>query len=133
MTDKKVKLDELPDEGSSIEPAKTPASISKSAPKTSKKELVDPRLERIKNLGHAEKVEEMVQRWRFDRPVATHGWMLFVAFFIVLQILNPYEQYLAEVDKMEKNTMGFGSILNLGGILSEFVRRPIVLIFLTPF
>ncbi len=129
-SDKKFKLDELSDEGSSIEPPKDNPPPKKSTP--SKKEA-DPRIARMKKLDDEKKVEEMVQRWHFDKKVNNYGWLIYVMLIVALQYINPYEQYLLETEMLAQNSMGFGEVFNLGVYVEELVRRPIVFVFLTPF
>lgn len=130
-SDKKFKLDELPDEGSSIEPQKSPSSPLNPKTRPPKKDH-DPRLERLKDLDDEKRVQEMVQKWHFDVPNLNFGWLLYVGVIVALQFINPYEQYLREVDQLEQNSMGFGGVFNLGVYVEELIRRPIVFLGLTP-
>ncbi|WP_408096996.1 hypothetical protein ACJVC5_18325 [Peredibacter sp. HCB2-198] len=124
--DKKFKISELPDEGSSSSPKPPKKTVLKKDP--------DPRVERLQLLSEREKVEVMTQTWVFDKRVRSFGWVPFVLVLIGLQVSTPYKAYLAEIQLLDENTMGL-----FGGVLREFtqyleflVRNPVILALLTP-
>jgi hypothetical protein len=95
--EKKIKLEELPDKGS--EPDKivfTP--VAKSRP--------EPRLEKLKTLNNAEKIEAIGQSWFFDKQIKRWGWLYVLLLLLVLEksghmsaFDKKRKQYRAEGDK----------------------------------
>ena len=95
--EKKIKLEELPDKGS--EPDKivfTP--VAKSKP--------EPRLEKLKTLNNAEKIEAIGQTWFFDKQIKRWAWLYVLLLLLVLEksghmsaFDKKRKQYRAEGDK----------------------------------
>lgn len=124
--EKKLKISELPDEGSS------------SSPKTPKQKVLrkdaDPRVEKLQLLSEREKVSVMSQTWYFDKSEWSFGWVPYVLILVGLQVTTPYEAYLAELQLLDDNTMDlFGGVLREFTVYLEFlIRNPIILVVLTP-
>jgi hypothetical protein len=127
--EKKFNLDELPDEGSSSEAPSLPAINSK------KSKPLDPRIEKLKPLKDDERVEEMSQVWKFDRPELLFGWLVPLILLFVLQRSTLYAKFLQETELMNENTMGFASafieILTFG--VEYLFKNPLVIAIFIPF
>ncbi|WPU63982.1 hypothetical protein [Peredibacter starrii] len=95
--EKKFKISELPDEGSSSSPKPPKKTVLRKDP--------DPRVEKLQLLSEREKVAVMTQTWFFDRPNWSFGWVIYVLILAGLQFSTPYEAYLAEIQLLDDNTM----------------------------
>ncbi len=131
MTDKEEKkfsLDELPDEGGlTVEP-----QIRIPIKKNRKEE--DPRLEKLSKLDPVSKIEVMVQKWEFDRPVKNYNWLVFILMLIVLQVAPVYQTYVGELHQMSKTSATFGEIwIENAGLIETLLKYPLILIILVPF
>lgn len=125
--EKKFKIDELPDEGSSSVKPATPI-------KRKTKEESEPRLEKLKILDPVTKVDVMVQKWEFDEPIKSFAWIGYILFLCVLEFSPFYSAYMAEVTAISRNSQTLGSIWTEEmGLLNMIARHPIILILLTPF
>lgn len=124
--EKKVKLDELPDEGS--EPVK-PRPV-----RPKKKEIPEPRITKLKTLDDPLKVEMMKQSWHFDVRNKDYTWVGFIAILLILEFSPIYSQYLSELELMDKNSMGLaGSITrDFTFFLEGFLRHPSIFVIFTP-
>jgi hypothetical protein len=127
-SEKKFKLDELPDEnsGSSVLPPKK----TKIIPKVS-----DPRLDTLKTMSDQDRVEEMRRRWIFDCPVRLWGWIFYVAILLVLEKSGFYQDYVAQIDLLNRGTMDMGGTMFSSVLLGfdNLVKHPFFLVVLTPF
>lgn len=124
--EKKFSLDELPDAGS--EPAPKEAPKKKPA-----KEAVEPRVERLQNLHHHQKVEMMVQKWAFDEPIRNYFWVWYIMFLVVLEFTPFYRTYMTEVQSMGKTSATMGQLwVENAGIIEILARHPIILLLLLP-
>jgi hypothetical protein len=74
--EKKFKLDELPDQGSSSEFRPTPKIA---------KPLVEPRVENLKGLDQPQRLEALSLRWHFDRPKKLWGWLIVLSFLLYIE------------------------------------------------
>ena len=124
--EKKFSLDELPDEGS-IPVPKPPRRIRK-------KEEVDPRLKTLSEAAVPQKVEVMLQRWYFDERVRNYNWVFYVSVLLVLEFTPVYQQYMAELDLMNRSFFDVGGdiIRDYTIFLEGIIRHPSILIILTP-
>lgn len=123
--EKKISLDELPDEGS--------ASAQRPRPKKIKVE-VDPRVVTLKSVDDKTKIKIMEKRWLFDVRKFNFGWILFVMILIGLEAAPLYEQYLDELDMMNSDFFidAPDFIRQFTGFFESIIRHPAVLILLTP-
>ncbi len=120
-------LDELPDEGSVPVP-KPPSKRLRKNPE------LDPRLKTLSEAAVPQKVEVMLQRWYFDERIRNYNWVFYVAVLLILEFTPIYQQYMAELDLMNRSFFEVG-----GDIIRDFtvyiegiIRNPAVLILLTP-
>jgi hypothetical protein len=125
--EKKFKLDELSDE-------KSESSASK--PKTIKKttKAADPRLETMKPMSFEDRVDMMKRRWVFDKPERLWGWLFFIVILLALEKSGLYQQYVSDIDMLNRNTMEMGGTFLTSIFLfgDYFVKHPLFLIVLTP-
>lgn len=129
-SEKKISLDELPDEGSSsflATPAKTPPR--------KKKAPADPRITKLRSLEtDASKVALMEQYWHFDKKDWLWGWVIYIILLLTVERLDYYQQLMADVAKLDEVTMGFGSAFTdtLIFFFEATIKHPSVFIILTP-
>lgn len=93
--ERKIKIDELPDEGSEPE--------IKQHPKKPKAQP-EPRVENLKGLDQYQRLEALSLRWHFDRPKKLWGWL------IVLSLLLYFEKSRILVDHL--NQRGPDELMN---------------------
>lgn len=124
--DKKFKISELPDEGSSSSPG-TPK-------KKFVKEEAEPRLEKLQLLSEREKVTVMTQSWHFDKPGWNFTWVIYVLILAAAQVSTPYQAYLNEIELLNNQTMDIGGdvVRAFTTYLEFLVRNPLILALLTP-
>lgn len=124
--EKKFKISELPDEGSSSSP--------KNPKKTFVKKEAEPRLEKLQLLSEREKVAVMTQTWHFDRPEWKFTWVIYVLILVAAQVSTPYQAYLNEIELLNKLTMDLGGdvVRAFTTYLEFLVRNPLILALLTP-
>lgn len=128
--EKKVKLDELPDEGSSV--IFRPSPVKKSA----KRAPPDPRITSLKDKKAPEKLQTMQQKWVFDEREKDFTWVVFVLILGVIQFSPFYQGYLSEVHLLNSSLFeGAGDQLRSEFLvyIEVFIRYPLVLVILTPF
>lgn len=125
--EKKFSLDELPDEGSIPVPKPPPKRFRKSAE-------LDPRLKALSEAAMPQKVEVMLQRWYFDERIRNYNWVFYVSILLVLEFAPVYQQYLEELDLMNRSFFDVGGdiIRDYTIFLEGIIRHPAVLILLTP-
>ena len=126
-SEKRIKLDELPDEGSDPKPkAQTRARPTRQTP--------DPRLEKLKNLDDKSKVESMIQKWYFDNEELSFAWVPFLIILAGLEYSDAYQAYLNELNLLNSRTdQIFGDVLREFTVYIEaFIRHPLVLVVLFP-
>lgn len=123
--EKKFTLDELPDQGSEPEIKPTPA------PKFEKPE---PRIQKIKKLSDAERVEELGRRWYFDTPKRKWGWLVFLVILVALEQSQILENNSAGRRAMAEASFGASEIMFVGVDIFDFLlRHPLVFAILIPF
>ena len=125
--EKKFKLDELPDKGSSH------LNEAPKIPKLKVKE--DPRVVGIGKLTEEEKLKHLSVSWRYDKKIYHFEWVLYVAVLIVLE----YEKIFSGVAESlrPKTEDGLGAI---GFAIADFflvipfylVSHPSIFALLTP-
>jgi hypothetical protein len=126
--EKKISLDELPDEGRETARAASPIP----AKKVSKEE--DPRLEKLKKLDPVSKVEMMIQKWEFDQPIKSYTWLGYILFLIALQVSPFHQAYLGELHQMSKTSATMSEIwIENTGIIHLLLKYPLILLILLPF
>ncbi len=119
--EKKVTLDELPDEGSSSSPEVT------ITPRPKSKTIPDPRKEILKPLDDKTRIQVMEQKWHFDKKEFLIGWLIYICCIGALQILARSPEIIQEVNRFLRETAGEGStIINI-------LLSPGLLVLLTPF
>lgn len=125
--EKKISLDELPDEGSVPVP-KPPSKKNRTRPEQ------EPRLKALDKATTPQKVEVMLQRWYFDERVRNYNWVPFVAILTILEFAPIYQQYMSELDLMNRNFFDVGGdiIREYTVLIEGLIRHPAVLILLTP-
>jgi hypothetical protein len=125
--EKKISLDELPDEGSDPAPKNPPG-------KKLKKEEPDPRLLALKEKSSPQKIEVMEQKWYFDERVRNYGWVGFVMILSILEFTPFWNEYLDQINLANRNFFDVGGdILRSFTIhLEFFIRHPLALTILTP-
>jgi hypothetical protein len=122
-SEKKFKLDELPDEGSKPQ--------SKPRPKPAA-----PRPNPLKGLDAGSKSRLMEQKWVFDRVEWLYGWVGYVSVVLALQFLNlrrlMEEEYADRSARVQKDDL-FGQMLDVRFEGLEFLAGNVwVLVLLTP-
>jgi hypothetical protein len=125
--EKKISIDELPDEGSSF--GSTPAP----KPKVKKKPQ-DPRITQLKSRSAEEQVKAMTHSWDFDFPERYYGWFVYAVILTVLEFSSIYANYLKELDLLNSNFFGVGGdfIRAYTYIIEGVLRHPTILIILAP-
>lgn len=114
--EKKIKLEELPDEGSEPVPLKTPRKKEKKKP--------EPRVEKLKPLDRNAKVELLQSKWIFDNPVRSYYWLVYIFVLCVLEF-SPLKYGL-------RKEIEFFYFIGLGDSLGFLLQHPLVLIVLAP-
>ena len=128
--EKKFSLDDLPDEGSSSSSEKPSASPSR--PKVSQKP--EPRVERLKRFDDVGKTEKMVQKWLFDVPERSWGWLIAVGVLLVMEKLQIYKHFLEESKSLSEATMGFSEVVtDMMALVDYALIHPFSLAILIPF
>lgn len=128
-SEKKISLEELPDEGSS--------SFSAVPPKTPKikKAPVDPRLTTLRSLkSDSAKVEMMEQYWHFDKKQWSFTWLTYVVILFIIQRLELYKDILANILQLDEMSLGFGGAFAqpLYDTFSIVIKNPIIFLIFTP-
>ena len=123
--EKKVKLDELPDEGS---------EIPKPAPKLSSRKItIDPRLKKLSQVDDEKKVELMKRSWVFDDPDWSLWWVVYILVIVGVRMLDLYPRILENLESGQEDFFGFlGVIASPGLWIAQilFYYTPVFLIFL---
>lgn len=129
--EKKIKVDELADEVSSFTPVATPL-VPRFAPQA---KIIDPRIERLKNLDDESRSLEMSRKWRYDKREWQGGWVIYLLLLIMLQSTNLYRFLMLELQLMNSNMMGLGdaffNLLTMG--LDRLLKNPLAFFLLAPF
>lgn len=127
--DKKLKLDDLPDEGSSslIAHTKVPSKPKQKIEK-------DPRLERLKELDDSKKVHEMQTTWHFDRSEWQWGWLVYLLLLMAFQSLDIGPRIAKEFLKLDENSLGFGSVFTdlIHSDIAYIINHPVLFLILMP-
>lgn len=124
----KIKLEDLPDVGgSSVQtPSKNPVKKLSAT--------IDPRVEKLKRLDDASKIEEMTNSWHFDKPELLFGWIIYTLTLVALQLINIRPYLDRDLKLLEENTMGFGAAFS--GVIFMYagyiVDHPTILILIIP-
>jgi hypothetical protein len=123
--EKKFKLDELPEKGSShSNPA--PRQI-RPVHKTS-----EPRLEKLKGLNSTERLEAMTQRWYFDKPVRHWTWLVLLLVLLGLQLSGNWTEFITGMASASERTGGFSDLF-VGDTPFHFLfRYPLLFALLIP-
>lgn len=124
--DKKVKLDELPEEGSSSFQGPTDLrSISKE---------LEPRIQKLKKLDTAAQVNLMDQKWRFDKEVWTFGWLAYILILFAINQSGYHKGYFDERGVLRLQEFGLGGqfMQSIYGMFDFIVKYPIFLAVLAP-
>lgn len=124
--EKKVKLEELPDEGSSSLTLKKPKVVIH----VNKEQ--DPRLENLRELDSEAKLEVLSKTWSFDRPQYLFGWLVYIVAIILIQQMFTMKEATVQVQGDSDFNMAqvFSPFISFG--LESLLKKPILLIFLTP-
>jgi hypothetical protein len=126
--EKKFKLDELPEKGSSV--SEKPQLFKRI--NTSE----DPRLKEAKNLTEEEKLLFLSKRWSYDRPLYHFDWLIYVLLLSVIE----YKDFLSGVAQSLRPQTS-DEILNVGlsffdlpiVIAQSVLAHPSIFVLLTPF
>jgi hypothetical protein len=123
--EKKVKLDELPDEGS------TPPPQKKTNPK---KAPPDPRLSEFRKIDDATKIKVMEQTWSFDVPVWSFDWFPWLLILAAIQLSGYFGQTesLIEGIKTNEEIVGADAILPLLELGSVLLNHPFIFVIFFP-
>lgn len=122
--EKKFSLDELPDLGSSLHTPEQPAP-PKNPPKVVKS--ADPRRAVLDKVKPEAQIQILQQSWRFDKKEFLFGWIIYAAFFIMLQVLAKSPEFVDEWLRFDEFSLGTVSFM------SSIIMNPIIFIILTPF
>lgn len=125
--EKKIKLDELPDEGSTPSPGPQKKSPKKSPP--------DPRLTEFKKIDDAKKLQVMEQSWTFDVPELSFDWFPWFLILVALQVSSYFgqTQSLLESAKTNENVFGADAILPILEVAAALLAHPLVFLVIFPF
>ncbi len=128
--EKKVKLDELPNEGSSLNPLRPTPQHKQIVHKE-----VEPRVEKLKKLDDKTKIEKMGATWDFDRPEMLFGWAIYSLICLAAEYSGFYAAFIKEKATYAGQWMGLEEVFSnlLTMYLDKFIEHPIVFILLTPF
>lgn len=122
--EKKIKLDELPDEGS--EP-----QVPKNSPAPEKKSPPEPRIESIKKMDQTQRLEALGQRWYFEKPRPRWEWVLVLLILITLQKSGIILQ-MAEKEFFVPGPDDYANISFFKDELIFLLKYPILLAILIP-
>jgi hypothetical protein len=84
--EKKIKLEELPDEGSS--------SSLRPVVKKKKRLSVEPRIKNLEGLKESEKIEWMTKKWSFGKKMPNFGWVIILILLSFMQFSEAYQRYV---------------------------------------
>ncbi len=123
--EKKVKVDELPDEGS--EP------VLKNQPKVISRPT-EPRIEKIKSLTGSERLALMDQSWSFDSQELSFNWFPFVTALVLAEVSGFFKTVKEEILSMKnmQETLGPDVFLPILEIGAEFIAHPLIFLFMVP-
>jgi hypothetical protein len=122
--EKKFKLDELPDSGSEPDKIEIP-TIVKSKP--------EPRIENLKQLTDAERVDAIGQLWRFDRSKIKWGWLFFLIALFAFEKSGVLARYHAKKIHIEKESDRIGALIFDHAEVEFVMKHPLLLALLIPF
>lgn len=123
--EKKITLDELPDEGSEPEIKNTPRL---------KKEKPEPRLLKIKKLNPREQVELLGESWRFDKPKRNWGWLIVLLFLVYAEKTKVFHPNMEHRQKYAEQTSGISEAAFIGVDIFDFLFvHPLLFAILIPF
>jgi hypothetical protein len=122
--EKKIKLDELPDSGSSPEVKITPI------PKKSKP---DPRMTKLKGMDDSQRSETLALRWHFDRYERKWGWLICLVFLFFLQTGAHMKEFDDKRELARENTDGISEIFSSTIEFDVLMKNPILLAIFIPF
>jgi hypothetical protein len=124
--EKKVSLDDLPDEEAPA--ARSRAKASLKAP------LSEPRIEQLKNADDRTKIQVLEKSWTFDQHVSNFGWLVYAGVMLTLEFLPAYQMYLDEIELMNAALFDIGGdlIRDYTKFFETIIRHPGVFILLTP-
>ncbi len=122
--EKKIKLDELPDQGSSTDKLKA-SSVKKTAPP-------DPRISQLKKMSDSERLETISQKWNFDKKKPKWGWLIALLCLIGLEKSGHMKAYDKTREHLEKKEDG-ASLFVMDTFNFEFLfKHPLFLAILLP-
>ena len=87
--EKKIKIEELPDEGG--------PSLPQPILKRKKPQSVEPRINNLKGLNESAKMEEMSKKWYFDKKRSNLGMAIGFVVLGLLDFLSPYQNYISPI------------------------------------
>jgi hypothetical protein len=122
--EKKIKLDELPDSGSSPEVKNTPI-LKKTKP--------DPRITKLKGMDDSQKSETLALRWHFDRYERKWGWLLALGILFFLQTGLNMKEFNEERGLARQNSEGISEIVYSMISFDVVMKNPILLAIFIPF
>lgn len=126
--EKKFKLDELPDKGS---------SHFEEAPKIQKiKEKQDPRVTGVNKLSEEDKLNLLSVRWSYDRQIYHLEWVIYIAAIMALQYENIFSGVAESFRPKSDDSLGaFGLLIaDFFLVLPYYIlSHPAIFVLLTPF
>jgi hypothetical protein len=87
--EKKIKLEELPDEGSS--------SHLRPTVKKKKNVSVEPRIKNLLALKESEKIEWMTKKWSFGEKMPNFGWVIILILLSFMQFSESYQRLIIDL------------------------------------
>jgi hypothetical protein len=122
--EKKIKLDELPDQGSD-----TPEIKPHPKPRTSKP---DPRIENLKTMNSGQRVEAMTQRWHFDKPKQNWGWLVALVILLALEKSGHWRDFTLGMQNAAEKTDGLSNLFAGDTPFHFLFKHPLVWAALIP-
>lgn len=122
--EKKFKLDELPDKGSNSEAEVKIKPIRASRP--------EPRVEKLKAMSASQKVETLTQRWHFDKPVQKWGWLVALAFLLVLEKSGHWAELMANRAQAAEKSGGLTELFHGDTPFHFLFKHPLVFAVFIP-
>lgn len=112
--DKMIKLEELPDEGSS--------SSLRPTPKRKRNQEIEPRIKNLEGRDEASQVEEMSKKWYFGEKLPNYGWIFFSISLALIEFSDSYQDFIKELVLSEYSS-----------ILDGLLRHPIFFLITVPY